>query len=251
MSITTQQLYNQTHQDWKRTEPVLLSDYTARPFLLEWCCQAKLDNVLDIGCGEGYFARNLKKRGAGRIDAVDISDEMINRAREQENAEKLGIAYRTGTATELGDFADGSFDLVVAVFLFNYLTVEQSTQAMSEIYRVLRQGGHFIFAVPHPSLSFLRDEEPPFYFSRGDAGYFTGRNRLFEGEIWRRDGKAVAVRCVHKTLEDYFRCLRLAGFSKFPEIKELHVTDEMRVIDPPFFEPLIDQPLHLAFKLEK
>jgi SAM-dependent methyltransferase len=251
VSISTQQLYNQTNHNWKRNEPMLLSDYTARPFLLEWCRQGKPKDILDLGCGEGYFARNLKKQATCHIHAIDISEEMINRAMEQEAIENLGIVYGTGTATDLSKFPDASFDLVVAVFLFNYLTVEQSADAMLEIYRVLRDGGRFIFAVPHPSMPFLRNEEPPFYFCRAGAGYFTGRNRQMDGEIWRRDGRAVAVRCVHKTLEDYFACLRLSGFNKLPELKELHVTDEILAIDPIFFTPLLDQPLHLAFKLEK
>ena len=48
------------------------------------------------------------------------------------------------------------------VFLFNYLDRMQTQRTMREIYRVLRPGGRFIFAVPHPSLPFLRPEAPPF-----------------------------------------------------------------------------------------
>lgn len=250
MSITTRELYNDTHHDWQRSEPILLSDYTARPLLLEWCLAQSPKQVLDLGCGEGYFARNLKRTGIPQIEAIDISEEMIERAREREATEKLGIRYGVGTATDLTRFSDGSFDLVVAVFLFNYLNVDESLQAMTEIRRVLRPGGRFIFAVPHPSMPFLRNEEPPFYFSRGNAGYFSGRNNQMEGKIWRRDGRAVSVRCAHKTLEDYFFCLREAGFSRIPEIRELHVTSDILEIDPAFFTPLLDQPLHLAFKLE-
>lgn len=251
MTLTTRELYNRSNHHWARNEPVLLSDYTARPFLLEWSHPLEGADVVDIGCGEGYFARQLKKEGANRVHAIDISEEMINRAMEQEAAEELGIEYSTGGATDLGSLDDASFDVAVAMFLFNYLTVEQSVRAMQEVRRVLRKGGRFIFAVPHPSLPFLRDEQPPFFFSRGGAGYFSGRDSQLEGKIWRRDGEAVAVRCVHKTVEDYFLALRRSGFDKLPDIKELHVTESILEVDPDFFAPLMDQPLHLAFQVEK
>jgi SAM-dependent methyltransferase len=231
--------------------PLLLSDYTARPFILDWCSDGPLDTVLDLGCGEGYFARQLKKRGANHILGIDISEEMIKRAKEQQDNDSTDIVFQTGTATALDKLSDGSFDLVVAVFLFNYLTIDESVTVMKEIYRILKTNGLFVFAVPHPSLPFQHGEAKPFYFSKGDNGYFSGRDRLLEGKIWRRDGEAVPVRCVHKTLEDYFACMHAAAFHRLPDIKELHITKDILAADPAFFEPLIDQPLHLAFKMEK
>lgn len=121
---------------------------------------------------------------------------------------------------------------------------------MTEAARVLRPGGKFVFAVPHPSLAFVREEAPPFFFTRGTNGYFSGRDTQFEGKIWRRDGEAVRVRCVHKTLDDYFRALAKAGFRFLPDVQELHVTEEHLALDPAFFEPLRDVPLHVAFRLE-
>jgi len=90
----------------------------------------------------------------------------------------------------------------------------------------------------------------PFYF-KPEAGYFSGRDQLFPGEIWRRDRKAVAVQCVHKTMEDYFTSLRLATFTKMPEVYELKINQKHLELDPEFFTPLIDLPLHVAFKIQK
>jgi SAM-dependent methyltransferase len=251
MDESTEEMYDRSSSEWQRVEPMLLSDFTARPFLLEWCSPVEGLSVLDLGCGEGYVARQLKRRGAARLEGVDISTEMIRAAREQEEQERLGIRFRAGDASNLAVFADESFDLVVAVFLFNYLTRQETQKTMQEVARVLRPGGRFVFAVPHPSLPFIRPQKPPFYFAPGGHGYFTGRNHRFEGRIWRRDGGSVPVRCVHKTFSDYFACLRAAGFSSLPELQELHVTDEHVAFDPDFFEALRDQPLHLAFRTHK
>ena len=251
LPVSTATLYDRENGKWQRTTPTLLSDFTARPFLLDWCDPVAGCNVLDLGCGEGYFARQLKPRGAKRLAAVDVSSAMIDAAQAAEDAAPLGIEFGVGDSTDLSRFATGAFDLVVAVFMFNYLTLRQTTRALAEIHRVLAPGGRLVFAVPHPSLAFLRPEEPPFYFTRNGAGYFTGRDQQFEGMIQREDGTDVPVRCVHKTFADYFSALRTAGFDALPEIEELRVRDDDLARNPQWFGPLADQPLHLAFRLRR
>jgi len=251
MNETSSELYNRSAQDWKRAEPRLLSDFTARPFLLSWCGRVNSQTVLDLGCGEGYFARQLKQRGASRVEGIDSSREMISAATATEKAEPLGIRYQVSDATQLSGFRDGEFDLAVAVFLFNYVDNVKMTEIMKGIFRTLRIGARFIFSVPHPLFSFLHDETPPFLFQRNGAGYFSGRNELFEGQIWQRDGSSVPVRCIHKTLDDYFRALTAAGFTSMPDIQELYVQPKHLQVDPQFFGPLKDKPLHLAFRVTR
>lgn len=251
MSVSTETLYDRASGSWQRTEPVLLSDFTARPFLRRWCAPLDGGDVLDLGCGEGYFARGLKHDGAGSVLGIDVSGEMIAAAERRESDERLGISYRAGDASRLDDLGDASFDLCVAVFLFNYLDLEATRRTMASVRRVLRPGGRFVFAVPHPSLAFLGERRAPFYFDPEGHGYYSGRDRLFEGRIWRRDGHDVPVRSVHKTVEDYFTALRAAGFAGMPDVAELRVTEEHLAIDPDWFGPLRDHPLHLAMRLER
>lgn len=248
---STAAVYDRAAGNWQRKEAVLLSDFTARPFLVEWCEPLQGRDVLDLGCGEGYFARQLRRRGARRVRGIDVSAGMVERACAEEAREPLGVEYLHGDATDLGAVPDGSVDLAVAVFLFNYLDRKATAAVMTHVHRLLRPGGRFVFAVPHPSLPFLRAEQPPFFFSRAGLGYFSARDATLEGRIWRRDGVDVPVRCVHKTLQDYFECLALAGFAALPEVRELAVTDAHLALDPAFFGPLRDQPLHLAFRIGK
>jgi SAM-dependent methyltransferase len=249
MNETNVHLYDRSAPGWKRTEPILLSDFTARPFLLSWCQPIDGKRVLDLGCGEGYFSRQLKQQGAAYVEGVDIAREMIAGASAAEESEPLGIHYRVSDAAEFSGMQDEVFDLAVAVFLFNYVDQEKMTKIMKGVFRVLRRGGRFIFSVPHPMFPFLHEELPPFHFRRNGAGYFSGRNELFEGRIWRRDGTDLPVRCVHKTIDDYFKALAEAGFVSLPSIRELHVQPKHLKMDPKFFAPLQEKPLHLAFKI--
>jgi SAM-dependent methyltransferase len=247
MSSSVKELYDGAAPNWMRTAPLLLSDFTGRIPTMEVCEPVAGLRVLDLGCGEGYCARELRRRGAGEVVGIDLSEKMIEMARAREQVEPLGIDYRTGTATNLHQLIEDSFDLIVAIFLFNYLNIEQTRQSMREIFGILKPGGKLVFAVPHPSFPFLhRKHQSPFYFDAHGYGYFSGRDVKFPGEIWRRDGLALEVQFFHKTIEDYFDALRQAGFNRMPEVAELTVKSEHLEIDRPFFTPLLDIPLHMA-----
>ena len=246
----TKKIYNENAEKWLRLEPSSLSDFTARPLVFEACGELKGRSVLDIGCGEGYCARELMRRGAGDYLGMDLSPKMIEAAQTQEAKDQYGIEYQVGNVVEY--VSDRQFDLCIAVFLFNYLRKEEMQRVFAKVYESLQSGGAFIFSVPHPFFPFVRsDQTPPFYFESAGKNYFTDVNQQFEGKIWKRNGDPLHVQCVHKTFSDYFDGLRLAGFTSMPEVKELTVTPELVAMDEAFFSPLLNTPLHVLFKVSK
>lgn len=244
-------LYDGSARAWARNEPSSVSDFTARPAVIELCRPFSDKRVLDLGCGEGYCARILRRAGSGDILGIDVSGAMIEAAQREELREPLGIRYQRGDAAELAGIAEQTFDLVLAMFLFNYMTSSAMALCMKEIARVLRPGGRFVFAVPHPALAFMRKAEPPFFFEAPSPDYFATRDLRMAGKIWKRDGVALEVQNVHKTVEDYFAALHGAGFTRLPVVRELRVTPEILAIDPPFFGPLVGAPLHLAMAVDR
>jgi len=246
----TEKVYDDNANKWLRLNPSSLSDFTARPLVFEACGELDGRSVLDIGCGEGYCARELKRRGAGDYLGVDLSSQMIAAAQAQEREDKYGIEYLACNVAEY--VPPRQFDLCIAVFLFNYLRIAEMQKVFAMVYEALPLNGHFIFSVPHPAFPFIRDEQAaPFYFAAKGKNYFTSVDEQLEGEIWKRDGERLHVQCVHKKFSDYFESLRLAGFSKMPEVKELTVTPALAEIDEDFFGPLLNEPLHVLFKVSK
>jgi SAM-dependent methyltransferase len=117
-------------------------------------------DVLDIGCGEGYNTRILARRGA-RMTGIDISERMIELAREEEGRDPLGIRFARASYTDLGAFADASFDAVVSFMAL--MDGPRFGVAMDESFRVLRPGGMLAFSITHPCFitkgsRWLRDE---------------------------------------------------------------------------------------------
>ena len=248
---STRNLYNRTASQWVRGEPTVLTDFTARPFVLELCEPVAGLQVVDIGCGEGYCSRELRRRNAARVYGIDISESMIAAAAQQEVKDSLGINYEVGCATNLKQFGNCEIDLVIAVFLFNYLTMEQTRECMAEVIRILRPGGRLIFSVPHPCFPYMREAGYPCYFQVEGTSYFSKRDRQFPGRVWKRDGSWLDVQLIHKTLEDYFDALKSVGFNTILTLRELRITREHIALDESFFSPLIDLPLHLAIQVSR
>ena len=88
--MDTKQVYDDNASKWLRLTPSSLSDFTARPSVYEACGELNGRSVLDIGCGEGYCARELKRLGAGDYLGIDLSSEMIEIARIQETKDQYG-----------------------------------------------------------------------------------------------------------------------------------------------------------------
>ena len=249
MNQDTRELYNQTAQRWQRREPNSLSDFTARPRVFDLCGEVRDLSVVDLGCGEGYCAREIASRGAAQIQGIELSQSMVDLAKSQQRPEDAVIEYRQGNVTDL-PYADESFDLAMGVFVYNYLTIQQTGQSFSEVFRVLKPGAAFVFSVPHPAFPFIRaDHEAPFYFDAMGNGYFSSRDQQCQGEIHCRDGSVLNVQMIPKSLEDYFSLLAGAGFSTLPQVQEYGVTQDMLELDREFFEPVADVPLHLAFRI--
>jgi toxoflavin synthase len=109
--------------------------------------------VLDVACGEGFYTRMIRQLGAARVTGLDLSQGMIDLARNQEAGNQLGIEYVVGDARALSD-AD-QFDLTVAAYLLNYARTRDELQAMCDgIGRSLKSGGRFVTVNCNPALTF-------------------------------------------------------------------------------------------------
>jgi len=98
--------------------------------------------VLELGCGAGYFTRELARSGADII-AIDVSPELLEIARA--NCSAPNVRYEIRNAYDLS-YPDAVFDSVVGSAVLHHLKIEE---ALREIYRVLKPGGTIWFTEPN------------------------------------------------------------------------------------------------------
>jgi cyclopropane fatty-acyl-phospholipid synthase-like methyltransferase len=108
--------------------------------------------VLDVGTGRGRFGASFAAKGC-QVVGVDINQEMLDRAQEMIQARGLQDRFtlRYGAAEDLSAFADGGFDVVLCMELFDHLP--NLGLALQEMRRKLKPGGRLLFTyVPRESI---------------------------------------------------------------------------------------------------
>ena len=102
-------------------------------YIFDMLNHCKDKKILDMGCGEGVFVRELKSLGFD-IHGLDFNFE----SEFVDKGNILGTPY-----------ADGSFDIVLCLDVIEHLNPEDHPKAFREINRVLRPGGRFICSLPN------------------------------------------------------------------------------------------------------
>lgn len=113
--------------------------------------------ILDYGCGEGLAAKKMLEQGATKVEGIDISEGMIQKAIE--NNQDNRAHFQIMNAEEL-TFEDNSFDLVFGSAILHHLNIEK---ALREIKRVLKPSGYAVFIEPlghNPIINYMRKKTP-------------------------------------------------------------------------------------------
>jgi ubiquinone/menaquinone biosynthesis C-methylase UbiE len=98
--------------------------------------------VLELGCGTGYFTKELIKTNA-KIIALDISPELLEYAKS--NVQSDNIEFMLENAY-LMPFKDSTFDVILGSSVVHHLEIDL---AIKEIFRVLKKNGRVQFTEPN------------------------------------------------------------------------------------------------------
>lgn len=173
-------------EGWTEAELGLLGDVAGR-------------RVLELGAGGAQGARWLVSRGADAV-ALDLSHAMLAHSWAHSPAVPLVQA----DAGEL-PFADASFDLACSAY-GAVPFVADAEAVFSEVARVVRPGGRWVFSVTHPVRWAFPD-------APGPAGLVADRSYFDRTPYVERDDAGAATYVEHhRTLGDLMRALAAAGF---------------------------------------
>ncbi|HEX5400233.1 MAG TPA: class I SAM-dependent methyltransferase [Verrucomicrobiae bacterium] len=200
-----------------------------RPAVVSLLLALKNQNVLDAGCGSGWYAEYLLKHGANVV-AFDFNAEFVQlaRARVGDRAKVL----RADLAEPL-DFARAhEFDLVVCPLVLHYL--KDWLPALREFHRVLKPRGVLVFSTHHP----FQDWQ---YFKTED---------YFAVDLVEDEWNIGKVKFYRRPLTAMSRDLASAGFD-IERILEPQPTEDFKRADPKGYEYHIKHPLFLVIRARK
>ncbi|TDO48466.1 methyltransferase family protein [Kribbella sp. VKM Ac-2527] len=111
------------------------------------------DQVLDVGCGTGYFAgRAARAVGpSGQVEGIDPSPVVVAYANDHAPS---NAAFQVAGAEQL-PYDDATFDVVITSLAIHHIPPADRGRAFDEMYRVLRPGGRLLVADFRPSTNRL------------------------------------------------------------------------------------------------
>ena len=201
-----------------------------RPSTLALLPSVQGKDILDAGCGNGWYAEWLVLNG-GRVVGVDRSARMVELA-----TKRLGSKARLVQAdvSDLrGVLADASVDIVLSSLVLHY--VPDLRRTFLEWARILRPGGTMVFSTHHP----VRET------SVAEHGYLHAE--IVE-EPWRWLG--MKMRYYHRPLRDLTEPMAEAGFV-IERICEPTPSAALRARDPKGYDRLCRVPAFIFMRARK
>jgi len=185
------------------------------PVLLDVLGPVRGLRLLEVACGNGYLARRFAREGA-RVTAIDASAPIVALAQRREADRPSGVEYRVAQAERLDGLPDAGFD--VAVSNMALMDIAAADGAITEVARVVRPGGRFVFSISHPCFDLL------------SRSAWEIERRLFETTVYRKvsryrelhaestpwriaEGSVRSTIGYHRPLSWYVGTLGRAGFA--------------------------------------
>ncbi|WP_075617221.1 class I SAM-dependent methyltransferase [Paenisporosarcina indica] len=209
------------------------------PIIYELIGNFKNKNILDLGCGDASFGKELLNLGAGSYTGIEGSEQMVASA-------NMNLSGANGTirndTMESYNYPTDKFELVTSRFAIHY--VSDIHLLFHNVYKTLKDNGQFVFSVQHPltTSSFLSKQTGDIRSNWIVDDYF------LEGERKEPWIEKIVIK-YHRTIELYFKALTKSGFSvvdlREGTPKREHFTNDEE------FERRLRIPVVLAFSCTK
>ena len=195
-----------------------------RPATLALIPEVTGRHILDAGCGSGFYAEQLVRRGAN-VTAIDGSAEMLKHA-ERRLAElgflnkSPGATARVANLSQPLDFVgDHSVDGIIAPLVLHYIRDWRPT--LDEFRRILRRGGWLVLSTHHPATEAARFNVANYFATEPLEDYWSwvGNVRFFRRPLTATTGALadagfVIERLVEPTPDEEFHRSKPEAFER-------------------------------------
>ncbi len=206
------------------------------PTTLKLLGDVKNKKVLDLGCGPGLYAKKLSERGT-KVKGIDLSRDLIKIAKR----ENPNIEFKIGDAENL-PYKNSEFDIVLAALVLGHLS--NWDKALSEINRVLKRGGIFVFSGYNPVIEKTKKTRWFFRNFREIKDYFEEGWRFSK---WKKDAKKIHY---HRTYGTIVKSLVKHGF-EIIDYEDCKPVNSSKKLYPKLYDKTIKAPHFCVWKLKK
>ncbi len=130
----------EAYRQWRETTLGAVTEALEHRLVLELAGDMAGTRLLDLGCGDGLLTCTFAERGARDV-GIDADRRMLGAAAARAKQARVQAHFVEGRVERL-PFPDATFDVVVAVTVFCFLT--DAATAAKEAVRVLRPGGRLV-----------------------------------------------------------------------------------------------------------
>jgi SAM-dependent methyltransferase len=162
-------------------------------------------SVVDLGCGFGWFCRWAREQGAARVLGLDVSENMLARARA--DTTDAAITYERADL-ETVRLPPASFDLAYSSLTLHY--VRNLEGLLATVREALASDGCFVFSVEHPI--YTAPSHPGWVTNTSGRKTWPLDSYLLEGPR-ETDWLAKGVIKQHRTVGHYLNALLRHGFA--------------------------------------
>lgn len=229
-------------------------------FNIEWPCIKELlpglkgKAVVDLGCGTGIFTFLLEKYDPAKLVGIDLSEEMLQIAREKAEESNSGAEFVLHDAATCNEVVKEPVDFIFSSTTSHY--IKDLGQLFENVSKSLKVGGECIFSIIHPVYSAMypiehvdgsypEDEEWSVrYLDKSMRAYiqpWLEYNDEYENHL---------SKSYHHTFADYMNAI--IGVGLFIEkVCEPMPPEEWKESQPYRYEGFVESPVYMIIKMRK
>lgn len=210
--------YEKLAESFSRLAPSKAENaYIEQPAMRKAVGDVKGLKIFEVGCGPGILAEYLVHEGA-KVVGFDVSPKMIELAKKRNPKNATFFVADGAKPLPLDNTHNEQFDMVVASLAIDY--IKDWSTPLSEIHRLLKSKGKFIFTIQHP-LGSWNWYKPECAFG---VQYVEATWKGFNDE-------PVIMPDYYRSFEEVINPLVKAGF-KILNVEDLKPIDALRTLDP-------------------
>lgn len=205
-----------------------------RPYMLSIFDNFENKDILDVGCGTGFYSFHALKQNANVI-AIDASQNMLNYVKKKDKSKKIKL-FKADLRNGLPFIESNSQDFIICSLVLHY--IENWETIINDFYRVLKNNGKLYISTHHPFTDFL-------YLKK--ESYFA---KYFVEDTWGSKGKPFIVHYYTRSLTDILKPFLNSRFN-ITTIEEPLPTLKCKELAPDIYLRLLEKPAFIFFTLEK